>query len=65
MQQVASFSFTGEIDLLALFSGEAADAADASMRISGTIVQPDRLRFTVALGPAEEKDCDSRGDRWQ
>ena len=55
MQQVTSFSFTGEIALVALFSGEAAVAADASMRISGTIVLPDRLRFTVALGPAEER----------
>ena len=55
MQQVTSFSFSGEIDLVALFSGEAAVAADASMRISGTIVLPDRLRFTVALGPAEER----------
>ena len=55
MQQVTSFSFSGEIGLVALFSGEAAVAADASMRISGTIVLPDRLRFTVALGPAEER----------
>ena len=55
MQQVASFSFSGEIDLLAFFAGEAAVAADASMRLSGTVVQPDRLRFTVALGPDEER----------
>ena len=55
MQQVASFSFSGEIDLLAFFAGEAVVAADASMRLSGTVVQPDRLRFTVALGPDEER----------
>ena len=53
-QQVNSFSFNAEIDLLTLFPvAESGDGA-GSMRLSGSVVQPDRLRFQINLGPDAE-----------
>ena len=54
MQQVNSFSFNAEIVLLALFPVEEAGGGEGSMRLSGSIVQPDRLRFQINLGPDAE-----------
>ena len=54
MQQVKSFSFNAEIDLLALFPVEEAGGGEGSMRLSGSMVQPDRLRFQINLGPDAE-----------
>ena len=53
-QQVKSFSFDAEIDLLALFPVAEAGGGEGSMRLSGSIVQPDRLRFQINLGPDAE-----------
>ena len=54
VQQVNSFSFNAEIVLLALFPVEEAGGDEGSMRLSGSIVQPDRLRFQINLGPDSE-----------
>ena len=53
MQQVKSFSFDGEFNLLALFPVEGA-GSEGLMRISGAIVLPDRFRFEVSLNPDGE-----------
>ena len=53
-QQVKSFSFDAEIDLLALFPVAEAGGGEGSMRLSGSIIQPDRLRFQINLGPDAE-----------
>ena len=53
MQQVKSFSFEGEFNLLALFPSE--DAGTASlMTISGAIVLPDRIRFEISFSAEGE-----------
>ncbi len=54
IQQVESFSFSAEIDLLALFPVEEAGGDEGSMRLSGSLVLPDRLRFQINLGPNAE-----------
>ena len=54
VQQVNSFSFDAEMDLLALFPVEEAGGAEGFMQLSGSMVQPDRLRFQINLGPAAE-----------
>ena len=54
VQQVKSFSFNAEIALLALFPVEEAGGGEGSMRLSGSMVQPDRLRFQINLGPDAE-----------
>ena len=54
VQQIQSFSFNAEIDLLALFPVEEDSGYQGSMRLSGSIVQPDRLRFQINLGPQAE-----------
>ena len=51
VQQVNSFSFNAEIDLLALFPVEETGGDEGSIQLSGSIVQPDRLRFQINLGP--------------
>ncbi len=53
MQQVKSFSFDGEFNLLALFPVEDA-GGEGLMRISGAIVLPDRFRFEISFTPDEE-----------
>ena len=53
MQQVKSFSFDGEFNLLALFPVEDA-GLEGLMRISGAIALPDRFRFEVSFTPDEE-----------
>ncbi len=52
MQQVESFSFDGEFNLLAIFSAEGGE--EGSIRISGATALPDRLRFEISLGPQGE-----------
>ena len=54
VQHIQSFSFNAEIDLLALFPVEEASGDQGSMRLSGSIVQPDRLKFQINLGPRAE-----------
>ena len=49
IQQVKSFSFEGEIDLLALFPMDDAGAGEGAIRMSGAIIPPDKLRFTVSM----------------
>ena len=57
-----SFSFEGEFNLLALFSGLGARPGpegpgarpEGLMRLSGDIVQPDRLRFEISFAPEGE-----------
>ena len=50
MQQVESFSFDGEFNLLAIFPVEGV-GEEGSIRISGAIVLPDRFRFKISLNP--------------
>ena len=52
VQQVESFSFDGEFNLLAIFSAEGGE--EGSIRISGATALPDRLRFEISLGPQGE-----------
>lgn len=53
--QIESFSFDGEIDLLALFPIDDIDGAEEGrMKLSGAIVAPDRLKFSILMGPANE-----------
>ena len=52
VQQVESFSFDGELNLLAIFAAEG--AVESSIRISGATALPDRLRFEISLGPQGE-----------
>ena len=54
MQQVKSFSFDGEFNLLAIFPVEGPNAGEGSIRISGAIVLPDRFRFEISFTPDEE-----------
>ena len=54
VQQVNSFSFNAAIDLLALFPVEEAGGDEGFIRLSGSMVQPDRLRFQINLGPDAE-----------
>ena len=54
VQQVNSFSFNAEIDLLALFPVEEAGGDEGFIRLSGSMVQPDRLQFQINLGPDAE-----------
>ena len=54
VQHIQSFSFNAEIDLLALFPVEEASGDQGSVRLSGSIVQPDRLKFQINLGPRAE-----------
>ena len=53
MQQVESFSFDGEFNLLAIFPVEGV-GEEGSIRISGAIVLPDRFRFKISLNPDSE-----------
>ncbi len=53
--QVESFSFDGEIDLLALFPIDGVGGAeDGRVKLSGAIATPDRLKFSILMGPAGE-----------
>ena len=52
MQQVESFSFDGEFNLLAIFPVEGV-GEEGSIRISGAIVLPDRFRFKISLNPGQ------------
>ena len=60
LQQVAGFSFEGEFNLLALFSGfvpegEALPASpEGLIRLSGSIVRPDKMKFDISFGPDGE-----------
>ena len=68
MQQVKSFSFEGEFNLLNLFSGMGPGMGPGAgpkpggpgaepeglMRLSGAIVRPDRLRFEISYAPDGE-----------
>ena len=51
VQQVNSFSFNAEIELLALFPVGETGGDEGSIQLSGSIVQPGRLRFQINLGP--------------
>ena len=50
VQQVNSFSFNAEIDLLALFPVEETGGDEGSIQLSGSMVQPGRLRFQINMG---------------
>ena len=54
MQQYESFSFDLTFNLLAAFPMEGAPegAGDGLMRLSGGVLLPDKLQYTVSLGPA-------------
>ncbi len=54
MQQYQSFSFDAAFDLLAVFSVEGAPEGDGEglIRLSGGVLLPDKLQYTVSLGPA-------------
>ena len=53
-EQVSSFSFDAVIDLFALFPLGEDTGDEASLRLSGTMALPDRLRFQVSFGPEGE-----------
>ena len=55
IQQVESFSFEGKVDLLALFPVDAGEAGAGAMQLSGEIVAPDKLRFTISMEADGEK----------
>ena len=55
IQQVESFSFEGEIDLLALFPVGDAGAGEGAIRMNGVIVAPDKIQFTVSMEAEGEK----------
>ena len=55
IQQVESFSFDGEIDLLALFPVGGAGEGEGALQMTGAIVAPDKLRFTVSMQAEGEK----------
>jgi hypothetical protein len=55
IQQVESFSFDGKIDLLALFPVDGAGPGEGAIRMSGAIIAPDKLRFTVSMEAEGEK----------
>ena len=55
IQQVESFSFEGEIDLLALFPVDDVGAGEGAIRMNGAIVAPDKLQFTVSMEAEGEK----------
>ena len=54
MQQYESFSFDATFNLLAVFPMEGAPegAGEGLMRLSGGVLLPDKLQYTVSLGPA-------------
>ena len=54
MQQYESFSFDATFNLLAAFPVEGAPegAGEGLMRLSGGVLLPDKLQYTVSLGPA-------------
>ena len=56
VQQVNSFSFNAEIDLLALFPVEETGGDEGSIQLSGSMVQPGRLRFQINMGPRRRND---------
>ena len=55
IQQVESFSFNGEIDLLALFPVDDAGAGEGAIQMTGAIVAPDKLQVTVSMQADGEK----------
>ena len=55
IQQVESFSFEGKVDLLALFPVDGAGAGEGAMQLSGVIVAPDKLLFTLSMEADGEK----------
>ncbi len=54
MQQTESFSFEGDFNLLAIFPVEGAGAGESFIRLSGSTILPDRVRFKISLGPEGE-----------
>ena len=54
MQQYESFSFDAMFNLLAVFPVEGAPegTGEGLMRLSGGVLLPDKLQYTVSLGPA-------------
>ena len=62
MQQYESYSFDATVNLLAVFPVEGAPegAGEGLMRLSGGVLQPDKLQYTVSLGP-EGQTIDTKG----
>ena len=60
LRQVMGFSFEGEFNLLAVFSGLVPEAggpaagAEGLVRLSGAIVPPDRMQVDISFGPEGE-----------
>ena len=60
LQNVAGFSFKGEFNLLAIFSGFVPEGAatpsgpEGLIRLSGAIVRPDKLKVEISFGPEGE-----------
>ena len=54
MQQAESFSFEGEFNLFAILPVKGAGAGESFIRLSGSTILPDRLRFKITLGPEGE-----------
>ena len=52
--QIQSFSFDATTDLFALFPINGTGGDEGSIRLSGTVVSPDKLQFTITLGPIGE-----------
>ena len=54
MQQYESFSFDATFNLLAVFGVEGAPvgAEEGLIRLNGGVILPDKLQYTVSLGPA-------------
>ncbi len=55
IQQVESFSFQGEVDLLALFPVNGGESGEGAMQLNGVIVAPDKLRFAISMEADGEK----------
>ena len=55
IQQVESFAFEGKVDLLALFPVNGGESGEGAMQLSGVIVAPDELLFTLSMEADGEK----------
>ena len=60
LRNVTGFSFEGEFNLIALFSGLVPEAGgpaadpEGVIHLSGSIVLPDRMKFDISFGPVGE-----------
>ena len=54
MMGINSFSFEAKINLMAVFSAEAAETEEGAISLSGDVVLPDKLSFKIAMAAEGE-----------